>query len=165
MMAVDECVYGTGESLTLGLAGGDCEASYDGGFWGSETQLDACGTSVAADGDKIVFQNSLTVESRESAIVMHSDPDITFTCEYSSNVDGVSSSISVLGETHTAQGSTSDGTFEFTLNFVAPDKDGNFGTAADDTMIVGERVYFDVTNTNPINGVSFVVQGTWLCNL
>ena len=86
------------------------------------------------------------------------DPEISFTCQYSANVDGVSSSISVTGETHVAEGSTSDGSFEFLLNFVAPDKDGVFSVAQNDTMIVGERVYFEIENSNPITGVSFVVQ-------
>jgi len=159
-MSVDECVYGAGEGVTLALADGVCGASLDQntGMWNSETSLDGCSTTVTAENDIIQFVNTVTVQSRDSAIVMHSDPEISFTCQYSANVDGVSSSISVTGETHVAEGSTSDGSFEFLLNFVAPDKDGVFSVAQNDTMIVGERVYFEIENSNPITGVSFVVQ-------
>lgn len=158
-MSVDECVYGAGEAVTLALADNTCGAALDeNGMWTSETSLDGCQTTVTAENDIIQFVNTITVASRSSHIVMHSDPEISFTCQYSSNVDGVSSSISVQGETHVAEGSTSDGSFEFLLNFVAPDKDGVFSAAQNDTMIVGERVFFEIENSNPISGVSFVVQ-------
>ena len=159
-MSVNQCVYGTGEGVTLALADGACGATFDQstGMWNSETSLDGCHTTVSAENDIIQFVNTITVKSRDSAIVMHSDPEISFTCQYSANVEGVTSSISVQGETHVAEGSTSDGSFEFLLNFVAPDKDGVFSAAQNDTMIVGERVYFEIENSNPITGVSFVVQ-------
>ena len=163
MMSVHECVYGLGEEVVLTLADPTCMATKiptveD--YWMTTVNLDSCGTTISAENDIIKFQNSFTVESRTSTLVMHSDPDITFTCDFSATVDGVSSSLSVAGEdTHIAQGAASDGEFEFVLEFVAPDVDGNFGVAPNDTMVVGERVYFDVYNANSIAGVSFVVQG------
>ena len=74
---------------------------------------------------------------------------------------GVSTNVKILGEeTHTSNGANSDGSFEFNLDFVAPDTDGVFGVASDDTTVVGERVYFDVTNEKPLDGLSFFVQAT-----
>ena len=50
-------------------------------------------------------------------------------------------------------------TFEFELEFVAPDHAGNFAVQENDELVVGEIVYFDVKNLNPVDGVSFIVKG------
>ena len=161
-MAVDECVYGSGEDLTIVMMNNECEATKadESNEWSAYTSLDGCNTTAKANGDMIEFSNTFTVQSRESAIVMHSDPEITFTCAYAASVDGVSTAISVLGKTQASEGSHSGGSFEFTVDFVTYDSNGDFITGANDTMVVGERVYFDVKNVDPINGVNFIVQAT-----
>ena len=159
-ISVDQCIYGTGQEVTLAFMDPACAPtkSVD-GTWDSSHALDQCGTRAFAEDDMIKFENSLTVQSRAGDLIMHSDPDLTFTCQFAATIDGVSTGLSVLGEdTHTSQGANSEGAFEFLLEFVAPDENGDFGIAPNDTMVVGERVYFDVVNVKPLDGLSFFVQ-------
>lgn len=157
-MNVHECVYGAGEDVTITLNSETCSTTRTDENWSVETALDGCGTSVDTVNDKIVFSNTLTVQSRAAAIVLFSDPEITFVCEYASSVQGVSTSLEVTSETHSADGSESTGSFDFSLQFVSPNAEGVFAVAENDVMIVGERVSFEVVNNNPISGVSFIVQ-------
>merc|ERR1719220_227909 len=122
------------------------------------TALDGCGMNVTSEAGVISFTNRFSVSSRDTPIVMHSDPEVDFTCAYSSQIEGVGTDFSVKSETQEADGSEGSGSFEFELNFVAPDNSGNFMSQENDELIVGEQVFFDVTNLNPVSGVSFIVK-------
>jgi hypothetical protein len=158
-VSIDECVYQ--DDVDLVWSESDCSmASHNNTSWGITTALDGCGTAATAADGVISFSNSVVVEKRHNPLKMFPDPQIFFTCDFDADVN-VSTSHSVDDGTQVTDGQSANGSFEFSLNMVVPD-DGSgdgFSIAPDtDVVTVGERVHFQISNNNPLEGVHFFVN-------
>ena len=92
---------------------------------------------------------------------MFPDPEIIFSCVFDSQVDGVSASHNVDDGTVVSEGTSSNGAFEFSLDMVVPDASnpGVFVLAPEsDVVTVGERIHFQISNNNPLEGVHFFIN-------
>ena len=92
---------------------------------------------------------------------MFPDPEIIFSCVFDSQVDGVSASHNVDDGTVVSEGTSSNGAFEFSLDMVVPDDSnpGVFVLAPEtDVVTVGERIHFQISNNNPLEGVHFFIN-------
>ena len=101
------------------------------------------------------------VLERHNPLKFYPDPEIVFTCEYDSQVDNVSATHNVDDGTVVSEGTSSAGTFEFTLEMVVPADDGSgtFVAAPEtDVVTVGERIHFQISNDNPLEGVHFFIN-------
>ena len=101
------------------------------------------------------------VDYRHNPLKLFPDPEIVFTCEFDSQVDNVSATHSVDDGTVVSEGTSSAGAFEFTLQMVVPSDDGSgtFVAAPEtDVVTVGERVHFQISNDNPLEGVHFFIN-------
>ena len=101
------------------------------------------------------------VDYRHNPLKLFPDPEIVFTCEFDSQVDNVSATHSVDDGTVVSEGTSSAGAFEFTLEMVVPADDGSgtFVAAPEtDVVTVGERVHFQISNDNPLEGVHFFIN-------
>mgnify|MGYP000334231934 CR=1 FL=1 len=64
-ISVDECIYGTGQEVSLSFTDNSCSPSKsENGHWDASYQLDECGTNAFTENGMIKFENSLTVQSR-----------------------------------------------------------------------------------------------------
>ena len=105
--------------------------------------------------------DKVKVDYRHNFLKLFPDPEIIFTCEFDSQVDNVSATHSVDDGTVVSEGTSSAGTFEFTLEMVVPADDGSgtFVAAPEtDVVTVGERVHFQISNDNPLEGVHFFIN-------
>ena len=163
-VVIDSCIYQDQVDLVWGAVN-DCEmAAFNtnstfNGAYEINTALDDCGTSASASDGVITFTNSVQVAYRHNFLKMFPDPEIIFSCEFDSQVDNVSASHSVDDGTVVSEGTSSNGSFEFTLNMVVPDEAGAYIVAPDtDVVTVGERIHFQISNDNPLDGVHFFIN-------
>jgi hypothetical protein len=156
---VDQCVYG-GDEVKLSFEDESCGfASKSGSTWTISTALDGCGTNVSNAMDKISFTNTLDVTERTAALVLFPDPAIDFTCDFSSVVSGISANHQIAADTITTEGSNGVGSFQYELDFMVRTPQGEFNAApAEDAIVVGETVFFEVFNPNPVSGMAFFVK-------
>jgi len=160
-VTIDKCVYN--DEVDLIWSGSDCDiAALDANDqYGMTTALDGCNTAANADNGVISFSNSVIVETRHNFLKMFPDPEISFACEFDAQIDDVSASHSVDDGTVVSEGTSSNGTFDFTLEMVVPNEGSGagFSVAPDtDVVTVGERVHFQISNNNPLEGVHFFIN-------
>jgi len=127
------------------------------------TPLDDCMTEMVVEEDEIVFKNTIRVKSRYNynSIVMNSDVNIDAQCRFPAFVSDVSSDSFDNSPATVQAGANGNAYFHFDAAFYT---DANFSEETNDEQMVGEKVYFGITQSTGINGLSFIVHDCYVRN-
>lgn len=157
-LEIAKCVLEGNDVSQSTLADGVCAPTDGGDKWVVNTDLDQCGTTFNLDSDTQVidFSNALSLPPTVvNGLVMSRSFGLDFTCEYATEIDDISAERTVIGGSVTT-GLTGSGALEFSLTFFT---DSAYDTAieADSTIVVGEKIFFNIGMTRPIDGLVFTV--------
>jgi len=155
----DRCIY-TAEprdSITLAFENENCTSTtFDDQFLIS-TPLDDCSTTATVEGGEIVFKNTVSVKYRwdYNAIVLNSDVNIDVQCRFNAFVSDVSSDSFENSPAIQQAGASGSASFRLDADFYT---DSSFSEISSDVQMVGEKVFFGITQATKIDGLSFVVE-------
>jgi len=121
------------------------------------TPLDDCFTEAVVEGNEIVFKNTISVQYRYNfnSIVLNSDVNIDVQCRFNSFVSDVSSDSFENSPAVQKAGAHGSAVFRFDAAFYT---DNTFSTESTDVQMVGEKVYFGISPSTEIDGLSYVVE-------
>jgi len=158
-LELDRCIY-TNEirdSITLAFANENCTSQTNGDKFSISTPLDNCLTEAVVEGNEIVFKNTISVKYRYNFndIVLNSDVNINAQCRFNAFVSDVSSDSFENSPAVQKAGAYGSASFSFDAAFYT---DQIFSAKSTDVQMVGETVYFGISPSTEIEGLSYVVQ-------
>lgn len=157
---VDECVY-NGDNVEVGFENNEnCLAHNENGTYTLNSKLDECGFNAFSTENSIIFKNSFDVFKLNTnrAIYKTTNLDINIECEFSSQVENISTNVDIQNQDQFVSGTKVESQFTFSMEYYS---DPTFSAPLDRqlTKFVGEEMYFGIeTTSDQISGIDYYLS-------